>query len=347
MSKESREWLSTMTLIGYTAKRGHAWHYRQGDGNHFEGPVPLEEVESRLFDWVPVDGEISVTFTDPVSGEIRVIHDEANKAIVNPKLGKVLQYPTVDYRSHEYREWLVHNVGTLLDTSTSDLGIASAGLLKGTAVAWVQFEMPENRSAAGMEYRPFLAATTSLDGSLATQYLRGSQLVVCDNTLSMALRGAKNLVKVKHTSQSLGKIGDVRDALQIIAATGDELGEELEQLAGLKVSDAELEAFFDAYGNGVTALVTPDGKPKEGRSLTMARNKRETMQRLYDFDQRVAPWRGTALGVMQMMSTYNHHEGTVRNVTRPERNLLNAIDGTTAKSDASVLKTLEQVLQQA
>lgn len=35
MSKETLQHLNTNTLIGFTDKRGHAWHYRAADGSGF------------------------------------------------------------------------------------------------------------------------------------------------------------------------------------------------------------------------------------------------------------------------------------------------------------------------
>ena len=58
MSRETIADLNTQTLIGYTAKRGTAWHYRaeaQGDEpNHYDGPIPVADVHRRLFSWTPV-----------------------------------------------------------------------------------------------------------------------------------------------------------------------------------------------------------------------------------------------------------------------------------------------------
>jgi hypothetical protein len=48
MSKETLQHLNANTLIGFTDKRGHAWHYRaeeQGDEpNHYLGAIPLGDV---------------------------------------------------------------------------------------------------------------------------------------------------------------------------------------------------------------------------------------------------------------------------------------------------------------
>lgn len=66
MSRETLEWLNANTLIGFTDKRGKAWHYRaskQGDQpNHYPGPVPVDDVKRRLFCWEPVEGTIETSY---------------------------------------------------------------------------------------------------------------------------------------------------------------------------------------------------------------------------------------------------------------------------------------------
>lgn len=66
---------------------------------------------------------------------------------------------------------------------------------------------------------------------------------------------------------------------------------------------------------------------QDGRAKTIAVTKRERMDRLWSHDPRVAPWRGTAWGAVQALSTYTHHEGVVRGMGRAERNMLRAVEG--------------------
>ena len=86
------------------------------------------------------------------------------------------------------------------------------------------------------------------------------------------------------------------------------------------------------------------GHPLKGRALTLADKKRDTLQRLYRHDQRVAPWAGTAHGVIQAVNTYEHHESTVRGATGPERNMLRTVTGDFGKLDRSTWATLRSVL---
>lgn len=128
MSKETLEWLNANTLIGYTAARGTAWHYRasmQGEeANHYPGPVPVDDVRRRLFSWEALSRPIYVE--DPVTGGLATVPER--QAIVRSDTGHVMGIFSDAYEPHPYVEWLVNTISRLLD---DDLSIGSAGLLKG------------------------------------------------------------------------------------------------------------------------------------------------------------------------------------------------------------------------
>jgi phage/plasmid-like protein (TIGR03299 family) len=330
MSQETSIWLNRNTLIGFTDKRGTAWHYRasaQGDEpNHYTGAIPVEDVRRRLFPWQPVKVP---TFYEYNGKKIK----SEKYAILRSDTGKELGSFKDGYQPHDYQEWLVHNIGTLLDTSTGDLGIGSAGLLKGGAVAWVEVTVPDTiTTPEGVAFRPNFLAASSFNGSLATTYKRTVQETVCDNTMAVALSEKGQQVKIRSTKNSLDRIADVREALHLIHSAQDDFAAEVAELCKLKISDHQYEGLID--------LVQPMPKPgdaKTTRAITLAEGKRDTLWRLWRNDERVAPWRGTGFGALQALNTYNHHEQNVRGMSRQERNMLNAVNGQTEKADAEAL----------
>ena len=330
MSKETREWLNTQTLIGFTDERGNAWHYQaalQGsESNHYTGEVPVEDVERRLFDWEAV----SIPHTYEWNGEVR---DTDRQDIVRSDNGDLLGVFSDGYRPHQYKPWLLDNVATILD---DELRIGSAGLLKNGAQAWVSVEVPENiETPEGVIFRPNLIACTSFDGSLATTYKRTATVVVCDNTLRAGLNNAGGLWRVKHTTNSLDQIANAREALEIVYTTADDFAAEVKRLCEIEVSDAD----FNKVLNAIAPL------PKEeGRSLTFALKKQDALFKLYRSDERVTPWAGTAFGVLQAVNTYSHHIKGVKGASRTQRNREAALTGTIAKTDAEVLAELDKIL---
>ena len=344
MSAETSTWLNTNTLIGFTAKRGNAWHYRADDqgeeSNHYVGAIPVEDVTRRLFDTVTVvSGSVESTvitadgvtrFTDPSSQSLWRL--ETGHRFGTFKLG---------YKIHDYQEWLLKNVATLLD---DDLAIGSAGLLRGGGLAWVQVEVPETiDTPEGVSFRPFLSAATSLDGSLSSTYQCGAQVIVCDNTLSAALgeRDATR-VKIKHSRNSIGRIGEVRDALQLVHNVADAFTAQVAVLCATEVTDKAWSAFLEAHNE--TSSTDKQGELRTGRSATMADTRRQQLTQLWTSDLRVSPWQHTAFGVVQAVNTFAHHLGTTRGASKAERNAERAVLGAADALDQSTLDTLQRVL---
>lgn len=324
MSAETMEWLNGFTLIGFTEKRGKAWHYRadkQGaEDNHYPGAIPQEDVERRLFDWEYAEVPLTYTFNG-------VAHATDRKLIVADDNGDLLGVFKEGYQGHSYKEWLLDNVVSILD---SDLQIGSAGLLRNRGQAWVSIEMADNfTTPEGVEFRPHLLATTSFDGTIATTYKRVVQLVVCDNTREIALGENGQQYKIRHSKYSAVKLNDARKALEIVHTMADDFAAEVAGLTSFKVTDAHFKRILDA--------LIPVPKD-EGRGQTVAVKKRDEVIALYRNDKRVAPWKGTAFGVGQAFNTHAHHVQQVRKgVPRATRNMENVIKGTFGKNDAAVL----------
>ena len=355
MSRETITWLNTMTLIGNTDQRGTAWHYRalsQGEEpNHYPGPIPVADVERRLFAWHAVERRVAVEF--PATPETMTHLGEAGeplrwavqhdrKAVAPDDAELVMGMFKDGYKIHQYRQWLLTNVAAILG---EDLAVSSAGLLRDRAVAWVEVSMPETiTTPAGVQFRPNLLSCTSFDGSLSTTYKRTVQLTVCDNTMGAALGERGQAVKVKHSRNSLTRIADVREALAMVHATAESFTADVERLTAAKVSGLEFRQVLDAM-----VPIAPDA-PK--RTRTSGTNKRQALTQLYQFDPRVAPWKGTAFGVVQAFNTWHHHEQNglsgnshdARRQARADRNALRAITGETEKNDAEVMRVLADLV---
>lgn len=335
MSRETSEWLNTRTLIGFTDERGNAWHYRieyQGDeSNHYPGAIPVEDVLRRLFNFTADDHPLYIQVN---GGYVEV---PGRKAIVTSDSHDVLGVFKSGYQGHQYHEWLLENVATILD---DDLGIGSAGLLRNRAQAWVSVEVPDSISTPeGVEFRPNLLATTSFDGSIATTYKRVVTMVVCDNTRDAALGEDGQQYKVKHSKYSNLKITNARDALAVVHTMADDFADEVARLTAWKVSDEDFRRVLDVM------VPVPEGEDASKRGITMAEGKRAELIQMYHNDQRVAPWNGTAFGVIQAYNTWNHHNATVKKgVSRVVRNMENVVTGKLGTYDAKVFEALADLV---
>ena len=128
MSKETALTLNTKTLIGFTDKRGHAWHHRKelqgAESNHYPGPIPVEDVERRLFATpavelslgvaVPADIE-TMSGIDDRGNPIRWQMVPGRKAIARGDNFDVLGVFRSGYAIHQKDDWLLKGPATLLD----------------------------------------------------------------------------------------------------------------------------------------------------------------------------------------------------------------------------------------
>jgi len=325
MTTETIQHLNTQVLIGFTDQRGTAWHYKkdeQGDEpNHYAQAIPVDDVLRRLFAWHAIELPMFVSTT---KGNVEVPN---RKAIVRDDTFDVLGVPSKAYMPHQYDEWLLKNVSNLIDDT---LAIGSAGLLKGGAVAWVQIEMPENMKVAGVEFRPHLLATTSFNGEIATLYKRTCTIVVCDNTRARALRESSDEVRVKHTSGSLLRLNDAREALNIVHQLGDDFAKEIDALMSMKVSDRG----FDRVLN----MLVPAGDNDSRQLQTRAEGTRNVLRQMWQTDIRCAPFRNTGFGVLQTVNTWRQHmKPTRKGRSIIERTMMDTLTGITEVADREVV----------
>lgn len=325
-SRETRAWLSEMVKVGFTEQRGMAWHWREGDQNHFPGAVPLEVAED-LFNFEVVKEPVVV------AGKPR-----ETVAWYAPQFDTVFGYFSKGAKIHPYSEWLVANMDALLD---GKLEIGGAGLLRDRSVAYLQAELPETHADAqtGESFRGSVLAFTSLDGTLASTYQLAFTRVICDNTFRRARGADTSRIKIRHTRNSALDVEDAQMALGLLDAEMEKVQEEIRFQVSMPVSDRQWGKFLDAF------VPVPE---EVGRGRTMAEHKRESLTQLWNTSEMVEPWKGTAWGVTQAVNTYNQHLRAVKaTAARWERNMLNVANGKLDTEDREAMWVLNGILDGA
>jgi phage/plasmid-like protein (TIGR03299 family) len=355
LSAETTTWLRNNIVVGFTEKRGNAWWNSrgangtddQGRSNHFEGPVPVEIVRERLFNWqgerLPIYAGIPASMDENGVTAPQFVEIPGRVAIARSDNGLVMGIFKDGYVIHQYSEWLMDSIATILD---DDLQIGSAGLLRGGAVGWVSVEVPENIvTPEGVEFRPNLFGVTSMDGTMATMFKRAVTHIVCDNTLNCARNEAGQEIKVKHSKYSGFRIGDARDALAVVHSAADDFAAEVAALSAIKVPARTFGKFLDAFSP------MPDENGSK-RALTMAESRREKLTEMWKSDPMVTPWKGTGFGIVQLVNTFDQHHTSVKRgemsdndkaAIRFERSVLGSVNGDLDKRTAEVIGILESV----
>jgi phage/plasmid-like protein (TIGR03299 family) len=346
MSRETLNWLNENTLIGFTEKRGKAWHWREGADNHYVGPIPVDDVRKRLFDWHAEEHPVlvghAVTPADDQQRGSVVLPDgliPGFKAWVHPKTGEVLGVHKVTRALHQYDEWLLD---TFEDIVGDDLQVGSAGLLQGGRVAWVQVEAPETvETPEGVTFRPFILGRSSMDGSVATTFSRSVTNTVCDNTMAIAAteHGGQRITFRASGNNDL-KLKEAKEALGLVQRAADDFTRQVATLTATYFSSGSFRKLL--------MLEVPGEKPQMGGAREWAQwarvqRRREYIYDLYRFDARVAPWKGTAFGAWQAFNTFDQHERKIRSANRVERNQLQLVRGQQDRADASLLQKIMEL----
>jgi phage/plasmid-like protein (TIGR03299 family) len=139
----------------------------------------------------------------------------------------------------------------------------TAGSLKNGKIVWMLAQLPESQSVVDDKLASYLLLRTSHDGTASLECLLTSIRVVCNNTLTAALRSTKNRVKVRHTASAKVNIDEARRILGLAKDHFEEHSNRLTQLARVSVDDRFSQAFANA--------LYPD---KENTNNTRAQNAR-------------------------------------------------------------------------
>ncbi len=117
--------------------------------------------------------------------------------------------------------------------------------MKEGKLTWLLARLPEKKILDD-EIDPYLCFSNSFDGKGAIRVCMTPVRVVCNNTLNFALDTAKRVWSTKHMGDMNSKLIEARCTLKMAGEYMDSLEDDANKLSDLKVSDAELEAIFDA-----------------------------------------------------------------------------------------------------
>lgn len=162
------------------------------------------------------------------------------KANTRSSDGKVLGVVSNRYQ-------IVQNIDAFQFTDNligGDVRYETAGSLLGGKKIWMLAKLPEKK-VAGDAVDSYICFTNSHDGSGAVKAIMTPIRVVCNNTLNMALNGAKRSWSMRHRGDIQGKIAEARNALELAEIYMDELDKQAERWANVTVNEDQLQAMLN------------------------------------------------------------------------------------------------------
>ncbi|MDH5548052.1 MAG: DUF932 domain-containing protein [Gammaproteobacteria bacterium] len=148
--------------------------------------------------------------------------------------------------------------------------LETAGSLGHGKKVWALAKTGMGKTLKGRdEINNYLLLATACDGSMATRAQFTSVRVVCNNTLSAALRNADNAIKVPHSTKF--NADQVKSDLGIVRNSWDEFGDIIDEMSRCRVTPKDAaEVIFDL-------LKSPSSKTIDDESRRNKNIMREVM----------------------------------------------------------------------
>lgn len=185
--------------------------------------------------------------------------------------------------------------------------LETAGMLKGGRKFWALARSGLGSALKGQDQvNAYLLLATSCDGSLATVATPTSVRVVCNNTLTIAVDGMAQGVKVPHSTEFRPQL--VKQQLGISVSQWDDFMYRMKALAERKVSQEEVVTYFQSVICNAEAPLDDPSKLPNVRALNR-------VQKLYHGEGRgsqLCTAQGTAWGLLNAITEYVDHDKRAR-----------------------------------
>ena len=192
-------------------------------------------------------------------------------------------------------------------TERSGYELETAGVLKGGRKLWALARTGQSTALKGNDVvNGYLLLATSCDGTLATTATPTTIRVVCNNTLTIAINGASQAIKVPHSTRFDPRT--VKQQLGITVSQWDDFLYRMRTLAARPVKDHEAKVYL----RRVLCEVQTDKPEHTAVSNERALNKVLSMYEGHGRGAELESAKGTAWGLLNSVTEYVDHERRAR-----------------------------------
>lgn len=186
--------------------------------------------------------------------------------------------------------------------------LETAGVLKNGRKFWALARTGQSAALKNDDVvEAYILLATSCDGTLATTATPTTVRVVCNNTLTIALNGSTQSVKVPHSTRFDATA--VKRQLGLTASIWDDFMYSMKALSERKVSSADAKAYISRVITDTTALSAVSAKVTNFRAL----NRVTALYEGQGMGAGLTAARGTAWGLLNAVTQYVDHERRARN----------------------------------
>jgi len=297
--------------------REKPWH---GLGNVIpEAPSIDEAIIASGLDWTASLKSMKVPMQDD-QGFTYDLDVPDNFAIVRNDTQKVLGIVGNRYQVYQNSE-----MWAFIDEFQKQSGIKleTAGSLRNGRTTWVLAKNGTMEAISGDPIEEYFLFRNSFDGSSPISCMFTNIRVVCNNTLSAALKGTKNIFNVRHTASADGQIKEVQRALGIRSKYQAEVAKSFDTLAKYQMGSTDINNFLNekifpvktgtvqtvGFGENVQPLFEISQRGETART-----NKIDKVLELVETGAgtEISGVKGNAYGLYNALTEYADHEKSVR-----------------------------------
>lgn len=206
----------------------------------------------------------------------------------------------------------------------------TAGFFDKGRRVFVSAKLPNNIYVNGDPVENYLVFINSHDGSTGVKILFTPIRIVCQNTLTAAIRNATNYVSFRHTSSVHSNIDIAKELLDICAKKADECEQHYTNLAKVKADDLEVMQYIcnsvltkdelesiKAYGYTFKHVIDRNFNCIEAANISMRKVNIITNMWKYYFEgigqkEFIGTWWGAVNAITGYYSNVDSSEGTKR-----------------------------------
>lgn len=200
----------------------------------------------------------------------------------------------------------------------------TAGSLANGKRIWMTARMP-NTTVLGDDVAPYLVFTNSHDGSGAVKVAITPVRVVCQNTLTIALRRAKRVASIKHCGDIRTKVHEAEKVLGLATTYMGKMREEAEVLQEIKIDKDMFKLFLE------TMFPLPAGKTEDDlteRAKANIDSQREAFKFLYEEKEDIQKFGNSGWALLNAVGDFVPHFKPARDTsTYRENNFMKIVDG--------------------
>ncbi len=195
----------------------------------------------------------------------------------------------------------------------------TAGSLHGGKKIFLLGKMPSTE-ILGDKVEPYIILTNSHDGCGAIKIAMTPVRVVCQNTLNLALSGAKRTWSARHVGDMKAKLDAARTTLKLAGIYMDNMKKQAEILVAKKIDDRQVSQICEA-------LLMPKADEMTDRQFIAASARIAELKTRYNEAPDLAGFRGTAWGFIGAVSDMVTHAAPARRTQQYQETLMEGAIG--------------------